>query len=223
MKWLNEPLLLSSCALGWHKRLICGFFKSNFFLKCSYVDFYLFSADAARKCSAESRASTCVWRPSSNGAARGTRRYAYLSTVSKKFFVALRGIWTLIAFSTFPFAIPFILSFNFIASHLECVAPRSRGNVDFSLIYCTDANYIFTLCLQQWQNTHTHTHLQDSEWDDFFFLQGFGYWQNMLLIRMSMSMSPLIPLTACCLSVFPFHFSFHVKSRQIDNTGCRFH
>lgn len=61
MKRLNQPLLLSSRALGWHRRFICGVFSSPVvFLKCSHVDFYLFSADAGRKWSAGSRAPTCV-------------------------------------------------------------------------------------------------------------------------------------------------------------------
>lgn len=158
------------------------FLKSKFVLKRSYLDFYLFSVAAGRKCSAESRASACVWRPSSNGVTRGTRRYAYLSSVSKKFFVALRGIRTLIAFSTFAFALPFY--YPLISSRLIFRLCCPKGIVGMWIcpfIYCTDANYIFTLCLKQWQKkkrTHTHTYRILSEIHSifFFFIQrGFVY------------------------------------------------
>ena len=43
------------------------------------------------KRSAGSRASACVWRPSFRGATRGTRRYALLSTMSKKYFMEVNG------------------------------------------------------------------------------------------------------------------------------------
>lgn len=43
---------------------------------CYTVFIYFFIVCAGWKCGAESRVSTCVWRPPLNGATRGTRRYA---------------------------------------------------------------------------------------------------------------------------------------------------
>lgn len=186
-KWLFQPLLLSSCAQGWHKPLISLsfffyyiFLKSKFVLKRSYLDFYLFSVAAGRKCSAESRASACVWRPSSNGVTRGTRRYAYLSSVSKKFFVALRGIRTLIAFSTFAFALPFY--YPLISSRLIFRLCCPKGIVGMWIcpfIYCTDANYIFTLCLKQWQKKSARTHTPTGFWVRFILFFFFLYKEDL--------------------------------------------
>lgn len=113
------------------------------------------------------------------------------------------GSERLIRVSTFPLALPCYYPLFNRGSYLDCVASRS-GNVDLSLIFCADANYIFTLCLKQKKkkkNTittqkphthkHTHTRPQFSECDYYcyflflLFYKGFGYRQIMLLISIA--------------------------------------
>lgn len=237
MRRLDPPLLLSSGAQT-HKRVVwvflLGFLSPNLFRDLPTRTFICSPVDAGRKCSAESRASACVWRPSSNGATRGTRRYAYLSTVSKNFFVALRGIRPLIGFSTFPPALPsyYPLISSRLIFRLRC--PEEARESGFVLYLLNGRKLHFYPLPQATKDPHHHHHTHTGthkytracrimRWFFLFFYYMGGKMPVedldpdksvfLSVLNEAVCVNECInpPLTAWCISV---PSSFHIKSRQ---------